>query len=113
MMQPHFGNTVVYAGADIEDGGAAMILVHGRNAAPRTFSTSSLVSIGRPARRHCSAAGGRHVVSVQLHRSARAKTNRGITSGLVLLESLVSGLIARGIAVQRLPAARLFRKARV
>lgn len=95
-MQPHFGNTVVYAGAPLETADAAMILVHGRNAAPANI-LAMLPRIDRP-QFAClvpAATGGAWYPNPFI--SPREQNEPGISSALFVLESLVTDLLARGL----------------
>jgi predicted esterase len=101
MIQPHFGNTIVYAGADIDAAPAAMILVHGRNAAPKNI-LDLLPRIDRPqlaAIAPAAAGGAWYPYSFM---SPRDQNEPGITSGLFVLESLVAGLESSGFLSHRI-----------
>ncbi|MEP6493553.1 MAG: phospholipase [bacterium] len=94
-MGPHFGGQIVRAGAPIATASAAMILVHGRNAAPVNI-LSLLPRIDRP-QFTClapAAAGGTwYPLSFM---APREQNEPGISSALLMLESLVMDLLARG-----------------
>ena len=101
MMQPHFGNDVVYAGAELARARAAMILIHGRNAAPKNI-LDLLPRIDRPrlAAVAPAAAGGTWYPYSFL--AEREQNEPGITSGLFVIESLVTDLHARGFPFDRI-----------
>jgi predicted esterase len=95
-MQPHFGNPVVYAGAPLETAPAAMILVHGRNAAPANI-LDLFTRLNRPqlaAVAPAAAGGSWYPYSFM---APREENEPGITSALFVLESLVAGLIEHGL----------------
>ena len=100
-MQPHFGNTIAYAGASLDSADAAMILVHGRNAAPANI-LDLFVRLDRPrfAAVAPAAAGGTWYPFSFL--SPREQNEPGITSALFVLETLVTGLLARGLPASRI-----------
>ena len=100
-MQPHFGNAVAYAGSSLETARTAMILVHGRNAAPANI----LDLFTRLERPHVAAvapgaAGGTWYPFSFL--SPREQNEPGISSALFVLESLVTTLLARGFAARNI-----------
>jgi phospholipase/carboxylesterase len=94
-MEPHAGQPVVHAGAPLEGAGAAMIMVHGRNAGPGAILELE-PAINRP-RVAClapAAAGGTwDPFSVM---AVRAQNEPRLSSGLGVLESLVVDLVDRG-----------------
>lgn len=94
-MEPHFGNTVTYAGAPLGTAKTAMILVHGRNAAPanildlfRRLDRPDVAAIAPAAR-----GGAWYPLSFL---SPREQNEPGISSALFVIESLVTMLLARG-----------------
>ena len=94
-MQPHFGNTIAYAGASLETATVAMICLHGRNAAPANI-LDLFARLDRPriAAVAPAAAGGTWYPFSFL--SPREQNEPGITSALFVLESLVQDLHSRG-----------------
>ena len=94
-MEPHGNEPAVYAGASLDDADAVLIMVHGRNAAPKNileliprFNRPRIACVG-PA-----AAGG---MWYPYSFMAPRETNEpGLTSALTMLEALVQRLIARG-----------------
>jgi predicted esterase len=100
-MQPHFGNPVVYAGTPLDEATAALILVHGRNAAPanildlfKRFDRPAFAAVA-PA-----AAGGSWYPLSFI--APREQNEPGITSALFVLETLVKDLIARGFSSHKI-----------
>jgi predicted esterase len=100
-MQPHFGNAVVRAGAPLDRARAAMILVHGRNAAPANI-LDLFAHLDRPhvAAIAPAAAGGTWYPQSFL--APREQNEPGITSGLFVIETLVSDLIAAGMPAEKI-----------
>jgi len=100
-MQPHAGQPVLRYGADMHTARAVMIMVHGRNAGPRNILDLVPV-LDRPEFAYLApaAAGGTwYPVSFM---EPREKNEPGISSGLFVIESLVSDLIAHGFPSQRI-----------
>jgi predicted esterase len=94
-MQPHFGNTIAYAGASLETATVAMICLHGRNAGPANI-LDLFARLDRPqvAAVAPAAVGGTWYPYSFL--SPRDQNEPGITSALFVLESLVKDLQSRG-----------------
>src|SRR6478609_7811270 len=93
-MQPHFGNAVAHAGASLDTASTAMILVHGRNAAPANI-LDLFARLDRPnvAAVAPAAAGGTWYPHSFL--APREQNEPGISSALFVLDALVNDLIAR------------------
>ncbi len=94
-MEPHGNEPAVYAGASLDDADAVLIMVHGRNAAPKNileliprFNRPRIACVG-PA-----AAGGTWYPYSFM--APRETNEPGLTSALTMLEALVQRLIARG-----------------
>ena len=100
-MQPHGGNPVAHAGASLDDAATVMILVHGRNAAPKNI-LDLFVQLDRPhvAALAPAAAGGTWYPYSFL--APREQNEPGISSGLYVLEMLVLDLLKRGFAAENL-----------
>jgi phospholipase/carboxylesterase len=95
-MEPHANQPVVYAGAPFEGADAFMILVHGRNAAPKNI-LELIPRFDRP-RVACAgpaAAGGTWYPNSFM--APRASNEPGLSSALVMLDALVSSAIERGM----------------
>lgn len=94
-MGPHANQPVVHAGAPLEQAGAAMIMVHGRNAGPdNILSLAPAISRQQLAYLAPSAAGGSWYPNSFI--SPRASNEPGLSSALGVIESLVVDLIGRG-----------------
>jgi phospholipase/carboxylesterase len=100
-MQPHGGNPVVQAGASLDAAATAMILVHGRNAAPANI-LDLFARLDRPnvAALAPAATGGTWYPYSFL--APRDQNEPGISSGLYVLEMLVIDLLKRGFAAENL-----------
>src|SRR3954465_8456880 len=94
-MQPHFGNPVVRAGAPLASAPAAMVLVHGRNAAPANI-LDLFTRLARPQLAAIAPAATGGTWYPQSFLAPREQNEPGITSGLFVIEMLVSGLTAGG-----------------
>jgi phospholipase/carboxylesterase len=95
-VKPHGGNPVAHAGAPLETAKAAMILVHGRNAAPANI-LSMLPRIDRPQFACLAPAASGGTWYPQSFMSPREQNEPGISSALLVLEQIVSDLLTRGI----------------
>ena len=95
-MQPHANQPVAHAGAQLDGADAVMIMVHGRGAGPDGI-LSLVPAIARPgvACIAPSAAGGTWYPFSFL--APRAQNEPGLSSALGVLESLVVGLMERGV----------------
>jgi predicted esterase len=100
-MDPHGNQPVVYAGAPLDDADAALIMVHGRNAAPKNI-LELIDRFDRP-RIACAApaaAGGTWYPNSFM--APRASNEPGLSSALAMLDALVESLITRGFSAQRI-----------
>lgn len=100
-MGPHAGQPVIHSGAPLESADAVMIMVHGRNASSANI-LSLAPAINRP-QVACiapAAAGGTWYPNSFI--SPRSSNEPGLSSALGVIESLVSGLIARGRPAHRI-----------
>jgi predicted esterase len=95
-MQPHFGNPAVHAGAPLDTAEAAIILVHGRNAAPANI-LDLFARLRRPQVAAIAPAASGGTWYPYSFMAPREQNEPGITSGLFVLESLVEGLRAHGL----------------
>jgi phospholipase/carboxylesterase len=100
-MQPHFGNPVAYAGEALDTARTAMVMVHGRNAAPKNI-LDLFTRLERPdvAAVAPAAAGGTWYPHSFL--APRETNEPGITSGLFVIESLVTDLLSRGFSARQI-----------
>ena len=100
-MQPHFGNTIAYAGASLETATAAMICMHGRNAAPANI-LDLFARLDRPqvAAVAPAAAGGTWYPLSFL--AEKEQNEPGISSGLWVLDQLVQHVVRSGVRKDRI-----------
>ncbi len=94
-MRPHAGQRVVHTGAPLETARAAMIMVHGRNAGPENILELAPV-LDRPEFAYLAPAAANETWYPFSFMSPREKNEPGISSGLFVIESLVSDLLTRG-----------------
>ena len=92
---PHAGGRVVRTGAPLEKARAAMIMIHGRNAAPENIVEIAPV-LNRPDFAYLAPAASGGTWYPFSFMSPREQNEPGITSGLSVIESLVTDLMARG-----------------
>jgi predicted esterase len=100
-MEPHANQPVVSAGAPLDAADAVVIMVHGRNAAPRNIL--ELVDRVQRPRVSCiapAAAGGTWYPNSFM--APRASNEPGLSSALVMLEALVTATIARGVPANKI-----------
>ncbi len=100
-MEPHANPPVVYAGAPIAAAAAVLIMVHGRNAAPRNIL--ELIDRFQRPRVACAApaaAGGTWYPNSFM--APRASNGPGLSSALVMLEALVIAIIDRGVPAKKI-----------
>ena len=98
-MQPHAGQRVVRAGAPLETARAAMVMIHGRNAAPENIL--DLVSVlDRDDFAYIAPAASGGTWYPFSFMAPRERNEPGISSGVFVIESLVSDLTARGFPSQ-------------
>jgi predicted esterase len=94
-MEPHSSRRVAHAGAPLDAARAAMIMVHGRNAAPENIL--ELVPVfDRPDFAFVAPAASGGTWYPYSFMAPRERNEPGISSGLFVLESLVTDLMARG-----------------
>src|SRR5262245_49277480 len=95
-MQPHFGNPVARAGAPLESAKGAMVLVHGRNAAPANI-LDLFSRLDRPQLAAVAPAAAGGTWYPYSFMAPREQNEPGITSGLFVIESLVTRLLEHGL----------------
>ena len=100
-MQPHAGQRVMHAGAPLDTARAVMIMVHGRNAAPENILELSDV-LDRPEFAYVGPAAAGETWYPYSFMAPREQNEPGISSGLAVIESLVTSLIARGFEAERI-----------
>ena len=99
-MKPHAGEPLVAAGAPLGKSPAVMIMVHGRNAAPRNIL--DLVPLfERPDFTYLAPAAAGNTWYPFSFMVEKAKNEPGLSSGLWVLEHLVDEVVSRGIRKDR------------
>ena len=91
-MQPHAGQPILRAGAAPDAARAAMIMIHGRNAAPANILDLVPV-LDRPEFLYVAPAAAGGTWYPLSFMAPREKNEPGISSGLAVIESLVSDLM--------------------
>ena len=100
-MQPHAGQRVMHAGAPLDTARAVMIMVHGRNAAPENILELTDV-LDRPEFAYVGPAAAGGTWYPYSFMAPREQNEPGISSGLAVIESLVTTLLARGFPAERI-----------
>jgi phospholipase/carboxylesterase len=100
-MQPHAGQRVMHAGAPLDTARAVMIMVHGRNAAPENILDLT-DTLDRPEFAYVGPAAAGGTWYPYSFMAPREQNEPGISSGLAVIESLVTTLLARGFAAERI-----------
>lgn len=100
-MEPHANQPVVFAGAPVESAKAVLIMVHGRNAAPKNI-LELIERFDRPeiACAAPAAAGGTWYPNSFM--AERSSNEPGLSSALAMLDSLVERLISQGFSSKRI-----------
>ena len=96
-MQPHAGQPVLRAGADDKSARAAMIMIHGRNAGPANILDLAPV-LRRPDCLYLAPAAEGGTWYPYSFMFPRERNEPGISSGLAVIESLVTDLLAGGFS---------------
>jgi predicted esterase len=100
-MQPHAGQPVLRTGADARTAKAAMIMIHGRNAGPPNILELAPV-LDRPEFLYLAPAASGRTWYPFSFMEPRERNEPGISSGLFVIESLVTELIAQGFASHKI-----------
>jgi phospholipase/carboxylesterase len=100
-MAPHEGQPVVHAGAPLVNARAAMIMVHGRNAAPKNILDLVPV-LDRPDFAYLAPAAAGGTWYPYSFMAERESNEPGISSGLAVLEGLTADLLGRGFPAERI-----------
>jgi phospholipase/carboxylesterase len=100
-MQPHAGQRVMHAGAPLASAKAAMVMVHGRNASPESILELSDV-LDHPEFAYVGPAAAGGTWYPYSFMAPREQNEPGISSGLFVIESVVSNLIAQGFPAERI-----------
>lgn len=100
-MKPHTGQPVAIAGKPLAESRAAMIMVHGRGAAPRNIL--ELVPVfDDPDFTYLAPAAANNTWYPFSFMAETAKNEPGITSGLTVLDGLVNEVVEKGIAKENI-----------
>ncbi len=100
-MQPHAGQPVGHAGKPVGESHALMIMVHGRNAAPRNILDTCSV-LDRPDFTYLAPAAASNTWYGHSFMAETASNEPGLTSGLHVIEGLVQDALARGIRAEHI-----------
>lgn len=92
---PHAGQPALRAGANLESARAAMIMIHGRNAGPPNIIELAPV-LDRPDFHYIAPAASGSTWYPFSFMFPRERNEPGISSGLSVVESLVTDLLGRG-----------------
>ena len=99
-MKPHAGQPLASAGAPLGTSPVAMILVHGRNAAPANI-LSFVPAFGRPDITYLAPAAAGGTWYPLSFMAEKEKNEPGIASGLWVLEQLVAHVVRAGVDKNR------------
>jgi predicted esterase len=97
----HAGAPMVHEGAALEDADAVLIMVHGRNAAPRNI-VELIPRFDRPRVACIAPAANGGTWYPYGFMEPRARNEPSLSTALTMLESLVVSLIDRGVASQKI-----------
>lgn len=95
-MRPHEGQPVEQAGTPLGRSHAVMIMVHGRNASPRNILEIGAV-LDRPGFTYLAPAAAGNAWYPFSFMAATERNEPGISSGLHVLDTLIEGVLARGV----------------
>jgi phospholipase/carboxylesterase len=98
---PHAGQPVVTAGVPLETARAAMILVHGRNAAPRHILELA-TPLAHPGVAYLAPAAADHTWYPLSFLAERPRNEPWLSSALGVIRRLVDDVVARGIPPSRI-----------
>jgi len=100
-MKPHAGQPLATAGAPLGQSPVAMILVHGRNAAPANI-LSFVPAFGRPDITYLAPAAAGGTWYPLSFMAEKEKNEPGISSGLWVLDQLVQYVVRSGVGKDRI-----------
>lgn len=100
-MQPHGNQTVETAGVPLDEARAVMILVHGRNAAPRNILDLAEV-LHHPAFAYLAPAAAGNTWYPYSFMAETERNEPGISSGIATLAALVARVVEAGIPRERI-----------
>lgn len=95
-MQPHVGQPVATEGAPLGHGRAAMIMVHGRDAAPRNI-LDLVPAFSRPDVSYLAPAAAGNTWYPFSFMAEIARNEPGLSSGLAAVDALVESVVRRGV----------------
>lgn len=98
-MRPHEGQPVLHAGKPPGEGRAIMIMAHGRNASPQNILDIARV-LDRPDFTYLAPAAAGNAWYPFSFMAETARNEPGISSGLHVLDSLVSDVLEKGIRTE-------------
>ncbi len=99
-MQPHEGQRVLMRGRRLGEGRAAMILVHGRGAAPENIMDLA-TALAHPEFTYLAPAAAGNAWYPKSFMAETEENEPGISSGLQVLEDLVATVTRAGIPLER------------
>src|SRR4051794_27740367 len=100
-MHPHADQPTVTAGEPLGQGRAVMIMVHGRNAGPNNI-LDLVPRLDRPALTYLAPAAAGQTWYPYSFMADTAKNEPGLSSGLDVLDRLVTDVVSRGIPKSRI-----------
>jgi phospholipase/carboxylesterase len=100
-LEPHGSQTAQAFGANPKDAKAAIIMIHGRGAGPRDI-LSIAPALERPDFTCIAPAAAEGAWYPNSFMAPRATNEPGISSGLSVIEALVTGLMSRGIVAHKI-----------
>lgn len=98
---PHAGQPVVREGAPLADARAAVIMVHGRGAAPKNI-LDLVPAIGHPGVAYLAPAAAGGTWYPYSFMAPTEQNEPGITSGIGVIHALIDEVIAAGISPERI-----------
>ncbi len=99
--EPHAGQPVALGGAPLGEGGAAMIMIHGRNADPRNILDLVPV-LDRPEFTYLAPAARGGAWYPQSFMAEREANQPGIASSLSMIRALVDEVVEAGVPRERI-----------
>lgn len=101
VLPPHAGQRVVHQGARLEGARAAVIMVHGRGAAPQNI-LDLVPAIDQPGIAYLAPAAAGGTWYPQSFMAPIAQNEPGITSGIAVIHDLIDQVARAGIPAERL-----------
>jgi predicted esterase len=100
-MKPHAGQPVISAGVPLGKSRAAMIMVHGRNAAPANI-LDLVPSLNCPEATFLAPAAANNTWYPHSFLTDTEKNEPGLSSGLQVLDQLIADVVSRGVPKERI-----------